>query len=119
MTLRRLGDIAFALTLMFVCLPVLVLALAAVTVDLAAVPLRRVERVTRDGRIVRLWRLRTTRDTCFGSKLTATGALLRRFNLDQIPQLLNVLNGDLSFLSPEGTMHNAISTKKAFAWRQP
>ncbi|GAA0569991.1 sugar transferase [Rhizomicrobium electricum] len=118
MTIRRLGDIAMALALLYVCLPVIVLGAVAVWVELAAAPFCRVERVTRGGRIVRLWRLRIVRDTEFGPKLTRTGALLHRYHLEQIPQLLNVMNGDLSLLAPDGTRHEAVGTGKAFALRQ-
>jgi lipopolysaccharide/colanic/teichoic acid biosynthesis glycosyltransferase len=116
MTIRRLGDIATALALLYVCLPVIVLGAVAVWVELAASPFCRVERVTRDGRIVRLWRLRIARDTEFGPKLTRSGALLHRYHLEQIPQLLNVMNGDLSLLAPDGTQHEAAG--KALAMRQ-
>lgn len=114
MTIRRLGDIALALALLFICLPVIVLAAAAVSIEVASSPLVRVERVTRDGRIVRLWRLRTTRAN--GRQLTQTGAILHRYHLEQIPQLLNVMTGDLSFLDADGTHHTAVG--KTFALRE-
>lgn len=115
MTIRRLGDITLALALLFVCLPVIVIAATAVWIELAASPLVRVERVTRDGRIVRLWRLRIARSTA--RQLTHTGAILHRYHLEQIPQLVNVMTGDLSFLAPDGTRHSAVD--KAFALREP
>jgi lipopolysaccharide/colanic/teichoic acid biosynthesis glycosyltransferase len=113
--MTRFGDIALALALLFICLPVIVLASCAVWLDLAAVPLRRVERVTGDGRIVRLWRFAITKESRYGPKLTASGALLRRWHLDQIPQLLNVVAGDLSLLS---SRPDAIASRKGFAWRE-
>lgn len=118
MTFRRLSDIVLALALLLVCLPVIVLAIGAVWFESAAAPLCRVERLTRDGRTVRLWRLRTARETEFGPKLTQTGTVLRRWHLDQIPQLLNVVNGDLSLLTPDGAIE-AVGARKALALRQP
>ncbi len=118
MTIRRLGDIALALALFLVCLPVIVLAAGAVWIELAASPLCRVDRVMRDGRTLRLWRFRIARETEFGPKLTQAGALLCRWHLDQVPQLLNFLNGDLSFLAPGSTL-DAVGARKAFALRQP
>jgi lipopolysaccharide/colanic/teichoic acid biosynthesis glycosyltransferase len=118
MTIRRLGDIVLALALLLACLPVIVLAAVAVWFELAASPLCRVERVTRDGRTVRLWRLRVTRETEFGPKLTQTGSILRRWSIDRIPQLWNVVNGDLSLVAPGDTI-DAVGARKAFALRQP
>jgi lipopolysaccharide/colanic/teichoic acid biosynthesis glycosyltransferase len=118
MSIRRLSDIVLALALLVVCLPVIVLAAGAVWFENAAAPFCRVERLTRDRRLVRLWRLRTVRETEFGPKLTQTGTLLRRWHLDQIPQLLNVVNGDLSLLTPDGALE-AVGARKAFALRQP
>ncbi len=115
MTIRRLGDIALALALFVVCLPAIVLAIGAVAIEFVGAPLHRVERVTRDGRIVRLWRLRVMRDTQFGPKLTRTGAVLRRYHLDQIPQLWNVVLGDLSLLAPAP---DTMTTRKEFAVRE-
>lgn len=101
--MTRLGDIALASILLFVCLPVIVLVSFAVWLELAALPFVRVERVTRAGHIVRLWRFDITRPTRFGPKLTRTGAVLRRWHLDQVPQLLNVIAGDISLVGERPT----------------
>lgn len=118
MTVRRLSDIILALVLLFVCLPVLLLSCFAVWIALSVSPLARVERVTREGRIVGVYRLRTTIDTAYGPRITEVGAFLRRAHLDQIPLLLNVLNGDLSLLGDKVVVGDALGSKSLLALRE-
>lgn len=119
MTVRRMSDIILALVLLFVCLPVLLLSCFAVWIAMSASPLTRVERVTREGRIVGVYRLRTTVDTAYGQRITDLGAFLRLAYLDQIPLLLNVLNGDLSLLGDKAVVGGALGSKSLLALREP
>ncbi len=119
MIVRRMGDIILALVLLFVCLPVLLLSCFAVWIATSASPLARVERVTREGRIVAVYKLRTTVDTAYGPRATELGAALRHAYLDQIPVLLNVLNGDLSLLSDKAVIGGTLGSKSLLALREP
>jgi lipopolysaccharide/colanic/teichoic acid biosynthesis glycosyltransferase len=119
MTVRRMSDILLALVLLFVCLPVLLLSCIAVWIALSASPITRVERVTREGRIVSVYRLRTTVDTAYGPRITKLGAFLRHVYLDQIPLLFNVLNGDLSLLGDKAVMGGTLASKSLLALREP
>ena len=117
MTMRRLGDIVLSLVLLALCLPVLVVAAFAVWLDQSGSPLLRQERLTRDGRKVSVFRLRTTLATVFGPRPTPLGKFLRRWNVHEIPQLLNVLNGELSLIG--GAAVDGPVLKKVFALRDP
>ena len=119
MTVRRLSDIVLSLILLFICLPTFALAGLAVWLEQAGAPFFRQERVTRDGRKVMVYRLRTTRSTHFGPRATPLGEFLHRLHLDEIPQLFNVLNGDLSLVGGGPAFIDDAGRKKVFALRQP
>ncbi|MFN2386446.1 MAG: sugar transferase [Thermoanaerobaculia bacterium] len=68
----------------------------------------RQERVGRRGKIFRLYKLRTMRETAGGpavtagddARITRVGRVLRRTKLDELPQLWNVLRGDMALVGP-------------------
>lgn len=107
---KRAIDIA----LVVVTLPLWVLLAAsiwvAVKIDSNGPAIYRQERMGRDGNIFTLYKFRTMvvdaeKDgpqfaTANDARLTNMGKFLRRFRIDEVPQLLNVLKGDLSLVGP-------------------
>ncbi|MBK5933599.1 lipopolysaccharide/colanic/teichoic acid biosynthesis glycosyltransferase [Rhodovulum imhoffii] len=109
MSAKRLFDVLLALVLGALLLPLLLLILGTMWM-LDGRPLFYVsERMKAPGRPFALWKLRTMRPAPRDSgvsggdkinRITRTGRILRRFRLDEIPQLWNVLKGDMSFVGP-------------------
>ena len=106
--LKRLLDLAVALPLLLILSPVLLATAALVRVTLGAPVLFRQVRPGRGGRLFHIAKFRTMttqRDATGallsdGARLTAVGRFLRRWSLDELPQLFNVVRGDLSLVGP-------------------
>ncbi len=105
---RRLFDLICAGAGLVLLSPVFVLlALAILWRDGLPVFFHQL-RVGRNGQLFRIWKFRTMRPCAQASAITAagdhritrTGATLRRFKLDELPQLFNVLMGDMSLVGP-------------------
>src|SRR5262245_48293956 len=108
--LRRLLDVTLAGTLLIALSPLLALLAALVRATSPGPALFRQTRIGRYGRPFVLLKLRTMRAdaACTGPAITAgadpritpLGARLRRAKLDELPQLWNVLCGDMSLVGP-------------------
>jgi lipopolysaccharide/colanic/teichoic acid biosynthesis glycosyltransferase len=81
----------------------------AVAVALESLPVLFIQdRIGREGRVFRVMKFRTmvrnatgtTVTTAGDARITPLGRLLRRFKLDELPQLFNVLLGDMSLVGP-------------------
>lgn len=115
LVLKRCFDIIFAsILLLILAIPMAILALV-IKKDSAGPVFYRQERVTTYGRHFRIHKFRTmvanadkigTAVTVSGdSRITKVGAALRRLRLDELPQVLDVLAGDMSFV---GTRPEAV-----------
>jgi len=108
---KRLLDIFGAVTgLLIFALPLLILALIIYIDDAGSVFFFQ-DRVGRGGNIFRLCKLRTMKKDAPaylstgelenpGQYVTKVGRILRKLSLDEIPQLFNVLKGDMSLVGP-------------------
>jgi lipopolysaccharide/colanic/teichoic acid biosynthesis glycosyltransferase len=106
---KRLFDIAASLFLAIVLMPV-ILAVALAIRLLDGAPVFYVsERMRAPGQPFRLVKFRTMKPVATDSgvtggdktdRITRTGAVLRRTRLDELPQLWNILMGDMSFVGP-------------------
>ena len=106
--LKRMFDIIFSLFLIILLSPLLIIIALAVKLDSSGPVFFLQERVTQYGRIFKLLKFRsmvkdapkigpsvTTHDD---RRITRIGKVLRKLRLDEIPQLFNILVGDLSFV---------------------
>ena len=105
---RRVLDVAVALTLLTLGSPVLLVVAVAVRVRLGRPVLFRQERLGLGGRPFRLVKFRTMRHPAPGregpefdaERLTALGRFLRSTSLDELPEMVNLLRGDLTLVGP-------------------
>ncbi len=114
--MKRVLDILLALTLLL-CF-ILPMALIALVIKLTSSgPVFHVsDRVGRDNTIFRMVKFRTMRVdtpqvathlmTDPSRHLTPVGGFLRKTSLDELPQLINVLTGDMSFVGPRPALFN-------------
>ncbi|MBJ6723178.1 sugar transferase [Geomesophilobacter sediminis] len=114
--MKRTFDIALSLFLLSICaVPMLVVAVA-VQLTSRGPALYWSDRVGRDNRIFRMPKFRTMRiDTPAVAThllndpsrfLTPIGGFLRKSSLDELPQLLSILCGDMSFVGPRPALFN-------------
>jgi len=108
--MKRLFDVFFSLFGIAVLLPVYLLISLLISADSKGGVIYRQERTGRGGKIFQVLKFRTMRPDSFNKgaltvgsrdpRITNIGYYLRKYKLDELPQLFNVLWGDMSFVGP-------------------
>jgi len=108
--MARAFDLVASILGLLVLLPFLLVIGLVIRLEGSGPVFFRQERIGRDGRPFRIWKFRTMvvdaersgRLITVGEdrRITRSGAWLRRWKLDELPQLLNVLLGQMSFVGP-------------------
>jgi lipopolysaccharide/colanic/teichoic acid biosynthesis glycosyltransferase len=115
----RALDIVLAAVLLVVTAPLLALVALAIRLESRGPVFYRQRRVGRHGRPFQLWKLRTMVPgaEAMGAgiyvlegdpRITRVGRMLRRFSFDELPNLLNVLQGDMAMVGPRPTVQEQV-----------
>jgi exopolysaccharide biosynthesis polyprenyl glycosylphosphotransferase len=121
--LKRLMDLLVSLLLLVAILPLAGLAALLVAITSRGGVFYRQERVGRRGRTFAMYKFRTMRRDAEASgaqwaargdpRVTAVGRVLRGTRIDELPQLWNILRGDMSFIGPRPERPEFTSTLEA------
>lgn len=127
---KRAVDIVVAATILFMLLPIIFILSVWIKLDSPGPVLFRQRRTGLAGEPFTIFKLRTmrvdqdsqvVRHACKGDdRTTRVGAILRRTSIDEIPQLLNVLVGDMSLVGPRphALVHDAFYGAKISDYRR-
>lgn len=109
--IKRLMDIGVSAIGLLIISPVLLICAIAIKLDDGGSVLFRQNRVTVFGKIFTIYKFRTMIEnadqhlvTDHDSRITKVGAVLRKYRLDELPQLFNILRGDMSLVGPRPEM---------------
>jgi len=108
--IKALEDVIVSLILLVITAPILIFAWLAILLSQGRPVLFRQRRYGVNGKEISVWKFRTMNVCEDGDKIeqtvridprvTPVGAFLRRFSMDELPQLFNVLIGDMSIVGP-------------------
>jgi lipopolysaccharide/colanic/teichoic acid biosynthesis glycosyltransferase len=112
---KRALDVAVASVVLVVASPALAIAALLIRLETHGHPIYRQRRVGKDGEPFELYKLRTMVSGAErmgaglalsegDSRITRLGAILRRTSMDELPNLVNVLRGEMSIVGPRPTV---------------
>ena len=119
--LPRAADVVLAALGLLLAAPVVAIAAVAIKLDTRGPVFYRQQRVGHRGELFEMWKLRTMSDgaplggiwdplTKDDPRVTRVGAFLRRTSLDELPNLINVLRGEMAIVGPRPTISEQVDT---------
>ena len=117
--MTRALDLVLAALMLALAAPLILLAAIAIRLESRGPVVFRQRRVGLDGRPFDLWKLRTmvSGAEAMGAgiyvlegdpRITRAGRMLRRFSLDELPNLVNVLHGEMAMVGPRPTVQEQV-----------
>ncbi|HEY9713101.1 MAG TPA: sugar transferase, partial [Chroococcales cyanobacterium] len=106
---KRAFDVTFALVALACSAPILIVCFIAISAQSRGWPIFVQRRVGRCGKVFNIFKLRTMysgsdshafKTASDDHRLTPVGKLLRNANIDELPQLINIILGDMSVIGP-------------------
>jgi lipopolysaccharide/colanic/teichoic acid biosynthesis glycosyltransferase len=117
---RRALDVVVAAVALAVASPLLLAAIVAIRLESKGNPIYRQRRVGLDGREFDVLKLRTMVDgaeaigaglavNAGDARITRVGSVLRRTSLDELPNLVNILRGEMAIIGPRPTLPSQVA----------
>ena len=110
MAVKRTTDIVISAILVLLCAPVMLLTAIAIRLESDGPALFKQQRVGLGGRTFRIFKFRSMRQgsekgtpswtSNSDPRITRIGNIIRKFRIDELPQLLNILRGEMSLIGP-------------------
>lgn len=107
---KRLFDFVFSFLGLMILAPFFLAIALAIKITSSGPVFYRGERVGKKGKLFKIFKFRTMRANAEttgvsstaqdDSRITAVGKFLRRYKIDELPQLINILKGEMSFVGP-------------------
>jgi lipopolysaccharide/colanic/teichoic acid biosynthesis glycosyltransferase len=137
--LKRIFDLVFGLIVLILALPVMALSILMVYVEDGSPVIFRQKRIGKDGRVFDMFKIRTMVKNAEASqpqtenrdsdghliyklkddpRVTRVGRVLRRFSIDELPQLFNVLAGTMSLVGPRPEIPHLIDEYQPWQHRR-
>lgn len=123
MLVKRIFDVTAALVSILILLPLLPIIAVLIVIDSPGGIFFKQTRVGQNKRLFRIYKFRTmcvdaekSGELTIGqhdSRVTATGFWLRKYKIDELPQLFNVLIGDMSFVGPRPEVEKYVNLYSA------
>ncbi len=112
MFVKRLLDITISLIALIFLLPLMLLIYLSVRINLGSPAFFLQERVGKDNKIFKMIKFRTMKNSTDkngnllsdNERVTKFGSFLRSFSLDELPELINILKGDMSLVGPRALL---------------
>ena len=109
--LKRLFDVVFAVVAVIILFPIMLLTVVAVRLESEGPALFKQDRIGLNGKVFKIYKFRSM---CQGAEHTGTGVysgaddmrvtkvgkIIRATSIDELPQLFNIIKGDMSFVGP-------------------
>lgn len=106
--IKRILDVILSLIAIIVFLPIFLILFITIRYDMGSPVIFKQKRVGKDEKVFMMYKFRTMTDgrdekgnqLPDDQRLTALGRILRSTSLDELPELFNILNGDISIVGP-------------------
>jgi lipopolysaccharide/colanic/teichoic acid biosynthesis glycosyltransferase len=106
--IKRILDFIFALILLIIASPIMIIAAIVIRLESKGSAIFKQQRPGKDGKIFKVYKFRTMKVETENDekplsdmeRMTKVGRFLRKTSIDELPQLMNIIKGEMSFIGP-------------------